>query len=37
MPNVPNAAALLDCGAPLNTSPRQLMANSTKPAATTAS
>ena len=35
MPSVPKFAALLDCGAPLKTSARQVISNATKPAATT--
>jgi hypothetical protein len=35
MPTVPNCAALDACGAPANTSARQVIAKSTKPAATT--
>jgi hypothetical protein len=36
IPIVPKSAALEDCGAPLNTSPRQVISKSTKPAAATA-
>ena len=35
MPTVPNAAALDDCGAPLNTSARHVISNPRNPAATT--
>jgi hypothetical protein len=35
MPSVPNFAALEACGAPLNTSARQVISKSTKPAAAT--
>jgi hypothetical protein len=35
MPTVPNFAAFEACGAPLNTSARQVISKPTKPAATT--
>jgi hypothetical protein len=35
MPTVPNFAAFDACGAPLNTSARQVISNPTNPAATT--